>query len=94
MDKISDSAKEINNGVESITMGVNEQAQDMINMVDELNNLADGIVNIEGMSKELLNMSDIVKTKNSESIELINNIKENILANLNSAENLNDRIFI
>lgn len=65
MDKISDSAKEINNGVESVTMGINEQAQDMINMVDELNNLADGIVNIEGMSKELLNMSDIVKTKNS-----------------------------
>lgn len=92
MDKISDSAKEINNGVESVTMGINEQAQDMINMVDELNNLADGIVNIEGMSKELLNMSDIVKTKNSESIELINNIKENILANLNSAENLNGEI--
>ena len=92
MDKISDSAKEINNGVESVTMGINEQAQDMINMVDELNNLADGIVNIEGMSKELLNMSDIVKTKNSESIELINNIKENILANLNSAENLNEEI--
>ena len=44
------------------------------------------------VSKELLNMSDIVKTKNSESIELINNIKENILANLNSAENLNEEI--
>ena len=44
------------------------------------------------MSKELLNMSDLVKSKNSESIELINNIKENILANLNSAENLNEGI--
>ena len=46
MDKISDSAKEINNGVESVTMGINEQAQDMINMVDELNNLADGILKV------------------------------------------------
>ena len=36
--------------------------------------------------------SDLVKSKNSESIELINNIKENILANLNSAENLNEGI--
>ena len=79
MDKISESAGEIKSGIENITEGINEQAKDMINMVDELNNLADGIVNIEGMSKELLNMSDLVKSKNSESI-------------LNSAENLNEGI--
>lgn len=92
IDNITASAQEINSSVESVTNGVNEQAHDMINMVEELNALADGIVNIEGLSKDVLKQCDIVKNKNTESVELINIIKDNILANLNSAENLNTEV--
>lgn len=89
IDSITASAQGINSSVDNVTHGINEQAQDMVSMVEELNHLADGIINIEGLSKDVLVQCDIVKNKNSESVELINMIKENIIANLNSAQNLN-----
>lgn len=92
INKISDTGKDIERVIEGITEAIGGQAGEMTIILDEMNELSDGLIKIEDGSSNLVSQSDVVKSKNLHSIELINDIKEYIMNNLESAKTLSDQM--
>ena len=92
IEKIEDTGKDIEKGIEGITEAISGQAGEMTIILDEMNELSEGLIKIEDSSSNLVSQSDVVKNKNLHSIELINDIKEYIMNNLESAKTLSDQM--